>query len=226
MKVPKIDTNLKAERTNSSILVIVAIATVIIVFCLVSARALLNQGAYQRRVVNEKNKTVQQLEKNIEAAETLTGQYRSFETANPNIIGGPSQVPDNAEPPAGKNSRIVLDSLPNTYDFPALISSLSKVLSMHGFVDTSIGGTDQSAEQSAEPEANPTPTLIEQIPITGSANYGQVQGLVKDLERSIRPFDITSLQLSINNNNIQMSLNLNTYYQVSKGVILEKKEVK
>lgn len=226
MKVPKLDPDTNAQRTNSSILAIVAIATVIVVFCLVSARALLNQGAYQRRVVNEKNNTVEQLEKNIEAAKTLTAQYASFEAANPNIIGGPSQVPDNAEPPAGQNGRIVLDALPNAYDFPALISSLSKVLGIHGFTDTSIGGTDQSADQKAEAEANPQPVTIEQIPITGSANYAQVQGLVKDLERSIRPFDITSLQLSISNNSVQLSLNLNTFYQPSKGVILEKKEVK
>lgn len=226
MRIPKFDTHLDVQKASSSIVVVVAVATVIVVFCLVSARALLNQGAYQRRVVNEKHKTVQQLEDNIEKAKTLSSQYDGFESASPNVIGGPSDVPDNTPPPAGRNSRIVLDALPTSYDFPALISSLSKVLSINGMDESSIGGTDQSADFLSQPAANPQPVTIQQIPISGTASYGQVQSLVKDLERSIRPFDVTTLQLSINSSGILVSLNVNTYYQPAKSVILEDKVVK
>ena len=226
MHLPKSDKHLNIEKASSSVVFVVAVATVIIVFCLVSAKALLAQGAYQRRVVNAKHETVKQLEDNIKAAETLTTQYGSFEGANPNAIGGKSDVADNVVPPDGKNSRIVLDALPTSYDFPALISSISKLLTMNNISNKSIGGTDQSAEFSSEPSANPQPVAIELIPISGSSSYQSVQALVKDLERSIRPFDLTTMQLSGSNDSVLFNLNVNTYYQPAKNIVLEKKEVK
>jgi hypothetical protein len=226
MHLPKTSKNLQIDKENSRALLWVAVATVIVVFCAFSVRALLAQGAYQRRVVNAKNDTVKQLQDNITAAESLAQQYSVFESQNPNVIGGKSDVPDNATPPDGKNSRIVLDALPTQYDFPALISSLSKLLGMHGIASPSVGGTDQGSAALSQPSANPQPQIIDQIPISGTANYGGIQNLIRDLERSIRPYDITSLSISGNEGEMTVSLVTSTYYQSASAVVLEKKEVK
>ena len=226
MHMPKTGKRLHVDNENSRALVVVAIAAVIVVFCAFSVRALLAQGAYQRRVVNAKNDTVKQLQDNIKAAESLSQQYSVFEAANPNVIGGKSDVPDNATPPDGKNSRIVLDALPTQYDFPALISSLSKLLGMNGISSPSVGGTDQGSGLSSQPTANPQPQSIDQIPIGGSASYGAVQNLIKDFERSIRPYNITSLQISGNEGQMTVNLIATTHFQPTTAIVLEKKEVK
>ena len=183
-------------------------------------------GAYQRRVVNAKHATVNQLKGNIEAANTLTKQYESFNSANPNAIGGKSDVPDNATPPDGKNGRIVLDALLMTYYFPALISSLSKLLDMDNISNKNIGGSDQPASYSSEPSSNPQPVTIPQIPLGGSSTYAGIQTLIKDLERSIRPYDVMTLQFSGGEANMSLTLSMNTYYQPAKIITLESKEVK
>ena len=224
--LPKKDKNFKTGQATSSAILSVVIATVVVVFCLFSAKALLAQGAYQRRVVNAKHATVNQLKSNISAANTLTSQYESFNSSNPNVIGGKSDVLDDAPPPDGKNSRIVLDALPAKYDFPALISSLSKLLDMDGMSNKNIGGSDQSASFASTPSTNPQPVTISQIPLGGTNTYAGVQTLVKDLERSIRPYDIISLQFSGGDSNMTITLNMNTYYQPAKIINLESKEVK
>jgi len=226
MHLPKTEKHFKIAKARSSAIVVVAVATVIVVFCAVSAKALLNQGAYQRRVVNAKHDTVAQLQDNISAANSVITQYGVFNEANPNAIGGKSDVLDNAPPPDGKNSRIIQDALPVSYDFPALISSISKLLTLNNISEKNIGGTDQSADFSSDPLGSPKPITIEQIPVSGSSSYAAIQNLVKDFERSIRPFDITSLQLSGNDASILISLKVNTYYQPATSITLEKKVVK
>src|SRR3990167_11304168 len=226
MKVPRSGKQLKMDKSNTSVVVTVVVATIIVVFCGFSAKALFTQGAYQRRVVDAKHQTVKQLEDNITAAQSLSQQYDVFESANPNAIGGKSDVAENAAPPDGKNSRIVLDALPTQYDFPALISSLSKLLGMNGISSPSVGGTDQGSGLSSQPTANPQPQSIDQIPIGGSASYGAVQNLIKDFERSIRPYNITSLQISGNEGQMTVNLIATTHFQPTTAIVLEKKQVK
>lgn len=226
MHIPGKDKNPKVGKAANSAIVVLAVSTFIVVFCLVSAKALLVQGAYQRRVVNAKHATVNQLKDNIAAADTLTKQYGSFDNSNPNAIGGKSDVSDNTPPPDGKNSRIVLDALPTTYDFPALISSLSKLLDMDGISNKNIGGSDQPASFASQPSSNPQPVTIVGIPLGGSSTYAGIQTLVKDLERSIRPFDVMSIQFNGGEANMSLTLTMNTYYQPAKAITLESKEVK
>ena len=149
-----------------------------------------------------------------------------FEAANPNMLGARSDVPENTPPPDGKNSRLVLDALPVEYDFPALISSLTKLLGMDGIAQPSIGGVDLGVSSASQPSANPQPVAISQIPISGATSPGGAQKLIRDFELSTRPYDITSLQLSFNSSGATLSLMVDTYYQPAKAVILESKEVK
>ena len=98
---------------------------------------------------------------------------------------------------------------------------------MDGIANPSLGGTDQSASFSNEPQADPQPIVISQIPISGTSSYGGVQTLIGDLERSIRPYDVTSLQISFNDDNLaSLTLSLDTFYQPAKAIIIESKEIK
>lgn len=225
MKLPNTPQRLKIDKANTRVTLAVALAAIVVVFSLVSARALIGQGAHQRRVVNAKNDTVKQLEQNIQAANTLSTQYQVFTGTNPNVLGGDGKADDSAIPPNGNNARIVLDALPTSYDFPALISSLTKVMNLSGVSNMTIGGSDQSDSFSNQPAGNPQPVPIAQIPMGGEGSYGRVQHLVKDLERSVRPYDINTLQFSGDENQMTLTLSVTTFYQPAKIIEIDTKEV-
>lgn len=215
------------NKAQSRIIGIAVAATVIAVFCLTSAKVLFSQALYQRRVINARNTSTGQLNTDISNANKLISLYNNvFIGSNPlNIIGGQNATTQNTTPPDGDNGKIVLDALPTTYDFPALLTSISKMMDTDGVGGQSIGGSDASAQIDNSPSPNPQPVPIN-LTISGSADYATAEKLIKDLERSIRPFDITHLTLSGSESDLSVSLDLTTYYQQAKSLSITSKEVK
>ena len=128
-------------------------------------------------------------------------------------------------PPNGDNARIVLDALPSKYDFPALISSVSNILTDDKITSPSVTGTDESATIDSSATTNPQPQEI-QLTVTGTGTYENVQAFVQDLERSIRPFDVVSLQLAGPQDSLIFTLTVNTYFQPAKSLNVVTQEVK
>lgn len=219
--------HLQIDSAQSRMMLVIAVSTVIIVFCLVSAKALLARATYQNRVIDARHAAVKQIEQNINNANTLVTQYNEvFEGASPtNIIGGKNDPSPSAIPPDGNNGRIVLDALPLSYDFPALLTSVSKILANNSIGGPSIGGTDQSSILDSSPSAKPQPTKID-LSISGNGGYHNAQTLIKDFERSIRPFDITKLSLSGSESSLVMSIGLSTHYQPAKSLMIGSKEIR
>ncbi|MBX4190794.1 hypothetical protein KW794_01775 [Candidatus Saccharibacteria bacterium] len=218
--------SLQINKNQSTILMVVAIATIISVFCLTSAKVLLNQALYQRRVINARNASAKQLDADVNDAKTLSDQYKVFlGSDSENIIGGNSNAGDNAAPPDGDNGKIVLDALPTTYDFPALLTSLSNLLASDGVGAQTIGGSDQATTINSAPAYHPQTANID-LTISGASTYNGAQRLLTDLERSIRPFDVTHLAFGGDESNLTISLNLTTYYQPAKTLSVPSKEIK
>lgn len=227
MKLKISTKHLQIDKAQSTIVLVIALATVVTVFCLVSSKALLSQAAYQRKVLSETNQTKDKLEANIKAADSLVDNYNNVFIGNApsNVIGGRNTDDAGAKPPDGTNSRIVLDALPTSYDFPALVTSVASILSNANMSSPNIAGTDQSTEVSSAPLADPQPVPIN-ISVSGSSSYASVQQLVKDFERSIRPFDVMSITLSGGESQMQVNMNMNTYFQPAKDLSVVEKEVK
>lgn len=219
--------SLQIDKNQSTILGVVVVATIITVFCLTSAKVLFGQALYQQRVISARNASAKQLDTDIKDANTLTNQYNSvfLGSNSENIIGGNSTSSNNAAPPDGDNGKITLDALPTSYDFPALLTSLSKLLGSDGVGAQSIGGSDQATTIDSSPAYSPKPASIA-LTVSGTSSYTGSKKLLNDLERSIRPFDITRLTLSGNEANLVISLNLNTYYQPAKTLTIPSKEIK
>jgi len=194
-------------------------------FCLASAKSLINQATYQRKVLHERRVAISQLEKNLTTAGNLASQYKIFNSPSTNLIGGKSTADPNAQPPDGDNARIVLNALPSIYDFPALISSVTKILNGQNIAIPSIGGADASASIDNAPTTNPQPQTIA-LTIGGSSNINGVQRLIADFERSIRPFDIQNLSLAGSASTMTISLTMNTYYQPAKSISVGSKVVR
>src|SRR3954467_2257878 len=117
---------LQISATQSRIIGVVVLATIITVFSLVSTKALVNKGLYQRRVINARHNSADKLDDAIKNANTLVTQYKNVFAGNDaqNVLGGKNTSYDSAVPPYGNNARILLDPLPTTYDFPSLLTSM------------------------------------------------------------------------------------------------------
>jgi hypothetical protein len=203
------------------------VATIITAFCLASSKVLLGQALYKGQVISARHKAIKQINTDISSANAMIKQYNEvFIGDNPvNAIGGKNDPDPLAQPPNGDNGRLVLDALPSTYDFPAVLSTMSRVLSMDSIGSPSIGGTDQAVTTDSRPTEDPKPSSID-LTVNGTGSYTNTTSLIKDLERSIRPFDITHLTLGGNESSLTVGLNLSTYYQQAKTVNIVSKKVK
>lgn len=218
--------NLKNDKSEPKIVVAVAIATIITVFCLVSSKTLFSQATYNKRVLDARRAALNQLNSNAESANTLVAQYQIFQTGNPtNIIGGKNSIDPALQPPDGDNARLVLNALPSRYDFPALISSVTKILDNNRVTNQVVDAEDASQEVNSEPTANPKVEVIN-LTIGGTTNYNSLKILVRDFERSTRPFDITKIDINGSDNNISFSLTVDTYFQPALTLNLNMKEIK
>jgi len=205
------------DKNQTRLIMTVGIATVITIFCLVSTKALLAQASYHRSELAAKRAVIKQLKSNIDTAATLQTQYQAFNSVNPNFIGGKNVTEPNASPPDGDNARLVLNALPSKYDFPALISSVSKILSGAGMASPGIAASDMSATTDSTARVNPTPVEIT-LSLNGVTTYGGAQNLIRDLEGSIRPFNVTTLEFGGSSASISLSAGLSTYFQPAKAL--------
>ncbi|MBI3624272.1 hypothetical protein HY218_01420 [Candidatus Saccharibacteria bacterium] len=215
--------HLQITKATAVMVGVIAAASFITVFSLVASRALLSQRAYQSRVITGKEKAKKQLEKNLQITDSLVAQYKVFVGGTENVLGG---NPSGSGDKDGDNARIVLDAIPSKYDFPALATSLEKLLT--GYQIDAITGSDDEITQSANDKGFQDPRAIEipfQFGITGS--YQSALALLTTLEKSIRPIKIKILTISAQtDNSLHVSIDANTYYQPSKTLTIGTKEVK
>lgn len=208
--------HLQIDKNQSSVLAVVAVAVALVVFGLFATKALISKGLYQRRAINARHQVVDTLKSNYTSAKTLVNQYIVFAQADPNALGGSATGTGNGD---GDNARIVLDALPSTYDAPALATSIEKLLSGRGMTIESLTVTDDPSTYSNQAQAQPKPTSV-QFSFEGSTNYTGAQQLLQDFERSIRPFDLNTLEIDGSDANMKLTVNMTTYYQVAKSLDL------
>jgi hypothetical protein len=224
-KTPQISTKrLAITKANAQMVGIVAIAAFITIFCLVASKAVFSQNRYQARVITAKEKAHKQLEQNIDTFSNLQTAYKAFDSTSTNVIGGNTNGTGDND---GSNSKIILDALPSTYDFPALTSSIEKVLADNNLKVTDITGTDDQLNQQGN-SSSPTPKPVE-MPFSftvTNANYNSIGQLVTRLQQSIRPIQIDSIELSGGVNDMTATINAHTYYQPAKSVKITKQVVK
>ncbi len=236
------------DKANSMIVITVGIAAFVTAFSLVASRSLLIKRAYQSRVVTAQEKARDQLKVNKEAVSSLKASYNGFISRNENLIGGSSTGNGQQD---GDNAKIVLDALPSKYDFPALVTSLEKILVDRNYNIGSIGGTDQEAVQNGDNPSNttaqtntPVPTNAQapapqssngssavQMPFefTAKGSYASMVDLLGVFQRSIRPIYVQTLTISAEGQDgasVQMNIQGASYYQPEKKLEIKYEVVK
>lgn len=210
------------DKANARMMLAVAISAFVVVFSLVASRALWIRQSYQTRVIVQKEKARDQLIANIDTVDELVVSYKAFVGTPANVIGG---NPNGRGESDGDNAKIVLDSLPSKYDFPALATSLEKIAAQNNNKIASISGTDDEVAQSGLQEAANEPIAMP-FELSATGSYQSVQDLLNLLQRSIRPIYVQKLDLTGPNANMQVDILAETYYQPERTLTIQKKVVK
>lgn len=215
--------HLMIDQKQSSMLIVIVVATIVTVFGLVATKSLVSKGLYQRRALHERREVASTLKDNYDSAKTLFKQYKVFADQEPNMLGGLIDGSNNLD---GVNPRLVLDALPSKYDAPAVASSIEKVLVGRNVTINSLSVTDDPASNSDKAQPSPQSKTIT-FSFEGKTNYSNSLQLLKDFERSIRPFDLNTLEISGSDSDLKLSVGMTTYYQPAKSLDLAAtKEVK
>jgi len=213
------------DKSNSAMVLVAAVAAFVTVFSLVAIKSLAGQLAYNNKVIDSKKATLSQLKTNLEARDALVKSYDAFVDQDQNIIGGSASSSGGNN---GNNAQIITDALPYTYDFPALANSLERMILADSLSIGSITGTDDQVQQQSNTSSpDPQPVAIPfQVQVSGS--YENIQKLIGDFQRSIRPFVIQKVTISGGGAGGQLSASISaqTYYQPSKELTITKEVVK
>ncbi|MDQ3158667.1 MAG: hypothetical protein M3P98_00830 [bacterium] len=226
------------ERSNNTMIATIGIAAFLVVFSLVASRALITKMSFQNKQIGEKEIAVKQLNANIAVVPDLKNAYRAFVDRPDNVIGGVSTSSGERD---GDNAKITLDSLPSKYDFPALATSLEKILSTNDYLINGITGIDEEASFSGAvagdavtdetTTATATATASESTPvpmafeIDATSNFDQTQQLFQIFKLSIRPFKLSTVQIDGTNSEMHVIIAGNTYYQKEKKVEIMTKRI-
>jgi hypothetical protein len=210
-------------KANSSMVIATTAAAFVLVFGLVAGKSLLSQMSYQNRVISAKKTALAQLNTDLSARDSLQSSYKSFVAEDPNVIGGSAAGSGEQD---GDNATLILDSLPSSYDFPALTTSLEKIITGQNLNILSITGTDQEATEGGN-SSSPSPAAVPmpfQIEVNGA--YTSIQTLTDVFQRSIRPFQIQTLELSGDEGSMNATISAQTYYQPGKTLNIKNEVVK
>lgn len=225
MAKPDLSTKrLAISKANAQMVGVIGAAAFITVFCLIASKSVFSQNQYQGRVTKQKEIAYKQLKDNLAAFDNLVASYKQFDSKSTNVIGGSK---DGGGDNDGSNSKIILDALPTTYDFPALTSSVEKILTDKHLKISSITGTDdQIAQQTNTSSATPQPVDMPFSFNTTSITYDAVQDLMKTLQQSVRPLQVDTMNLTGGASNMSLNVTAHTYYQPGKTVNISTKVVK
>lgn len=208
-------------QANKMIFVWVIIASVVISLCGVTVQFLFRQAAFNQKVIGAKLETqgtlsdnlenVQELKKNVDAllADTRLSKVKANESDT--------------------NLKVVLDALPTADDGSALGASLQQIILPKSKVDTSDLTTISAlmtAEGAEGASAGAGSASTSSFTFTANGDYGRIQAMFGDLERTIRPMNVQSMTMQGADGAIRTTVTGVTYYSPEQSVQLGKKSIK
>lgn len=215
------------SKANRTMLLWVAVSSVVVGIALVVAFSLVQQLLYNERILAEKEKTVTTLKANNAIIPELQTQVRVLDT---NEALGSVRASDEDQA-----IQVILDALPSEANSLALGASLQNkllsgingltieslqvdpVVGVESLTDVATSGIDASAVESAN-------QITFQFTVSGSQDA--LKQVLTNLERSIRAIDILSLRIESQGSSQLMSVQARAFYEPTKKVELVDKVVK
>lgn len=206
------------DHASRTMLMWIVIASVAVSFLLVGAQFLYQQFVYNARVLSVKGEAADTLADNLENIEELKKAFGPLDAGtNPHV-----------------NSTTVLDALPRELDTSAFGTSLQQVIAPRsgvtldtvqfsdGASEVSLADEEDEDSEVLDPEATPREIGVA---LTVVGNYEQIAAFVRDLQISIRPIKINNMTITGSDANTRAAINLTTYYQPTKGVVIVEEEL-
>lgn len=204
-------------RANQVMFLWVAGVSVVVGFSIVLMIFLVQRIWFGERVIAEKSKTVATLEKNLSVVPQLKDNIRVLNT-NENLMATRLNDSDSA-------LQSVLDALPADANSTAMASSLqTRLLSdVPGVTIESLKVNSTSENETEESDAEEGTIGFSFAVSTASNNQNGLRQILLRIEKSIRPFTITSLSIESQGNRVVMSAAGVGYYEPAQGVELKSK---
>lgn len=197
----------KIQNANTTILIIVVVASIIVSFALVFGNFLWKQKSYNDRVYKEKRLARDTLKQNVANAKVLQQKFEEIEDSK-----------------SLANSQTILDALPGNYNNPEVRSSIEALVRRNSISLESMNSADR--EGSVEEESiDPKPL---EIPVTATVvgSYGNIRNFITDLERTIRPMKVQSMTITGSDNDMKVDMTIVTYFQPTQEIGTTTKEVR
>jgi Tfp pilus assembly protein PilO len=189
-------------KAGSTVLIVVAVSSVIVMFSVMSMRFLWQQKSYNSRVIKTKTEARDQLTTNLKNIDKLSQQFGELNSGETT------------------NSKTILHALPPVYDYAALASSIDSLASLSGVSsDTNIGEDTSSSALNFATTSQPVEIPLN-LNIKGS--YDAIRTYIDNLERSIRPIQIQALTYTGTNSDLQILIEAKTYYQPARSLDVER----
>jgi len=213
----KINFSIKLDKVKTRAMTHLAVTSFILIFGLYTSKTLLQLYVYQGRVISAQKLSIANINKDQQVANNVETAYKEFVNQPINIIGGASSGTGST---SGNNAKIILDALPQTYDFPAIMSSMQALLTIPGITINSLSGTDSSL--TLIQSASPTPIPIS---FSVSGSYNNIQNFLSVLNRSVSPIDVLTIQLTGTDTDLTATVTAQTYYYAPSSGVFTSTEV-
>lgn len=196
---------IKIDEAKAKMFAFVAAAAAVVAACIVLMNYIWGVRSFNNRVIDELKSTNETAQQSASSAEELSNEFKALESSD-------------------VNSKTILDALPNVLDFPALATSVEKLVAEDKLVLESFSAEDTS--DSAEISSiNPEPI---EIPFTVVVNgeYSDIKSFITNSEKVIRPLQITNIEYKGTERAMSATIQFLTYYQPSTSIDTETKEVR
>lgn len=213
-------------RANRMMFLWIAGVSVVVGISIVLMIFLAQKIWFGEKVLYEKGKTAQILDDNLKAVASLKENI-NIRNTDQNLA---ATKLNSSNPPL----QSVLDALPADANSTALASSLQTKL-LNGVsgvvvetisVDPVSGETAQDDASAASNASGPGEINFSFSVSTGTNNYAALKQVLERLERSIRPFNVTTLTVEGQGDKVLMTVSGVSYYNPAKTVQLTEKAVK
>lgn len=202
------------ENTNKNIFVWVAVASVIVSFCVIALQFLGKEFLFNQKVINAKSETNQTLVDNLDTAKELKANVDAL-ISNSDLNAVKKSDKEDAQT---SNLNVILDALPVNGDTTSLADSLQTVvLPLSGVTISELStSVDQGALDEIPADGNVPIPLPFSAGVNG--NYADAKEALADIARVIRPIHPTSLEINAADNTLQMTISGVTYYLPGRTV--------
>ena len=207
------------SAANRMVFAWIIAASLVIGTCGVFAQFLIRQLSFNNKIYGAIATTSQTLDKNIKAYDGLkSGVVKLVADVNLSALK------------KGDNStalQVIIDALPTEENRSALATSMqSQVLGPTGVTINSFSVTDSGSGVASDATVKGTDASSFDFSFSITGSYAQIQQAIKNMERSIRPITVKTIDIQGTSDKLSANITATTYYQPAKDVQLKVGEVK